>query len=351
MMVDVYGVSKFWPPCYVRLVQAAGVLMLVCALVGALKAQTPVKRTGDRWFHSGEWVLVGGVPPSMESQLLRPQLVTALAHRIYVFDYGDYAIKAFSWQGKLEWTAGNFGKGPLEFTNPTDLKVDSQGNLWVMDPSNARLTVLDSRGRLVRDLRPRADLPVTRILPLTQGGFWGTVADAQVFALRFDRTGRAVGQVPVPPQITSAAPAVRDAWLASVGPHRLLAAFTRADLLGTWNDSTMSFQLRSGPERVEFATVTRTERPGGVIVERIDRTAPRGSLAVVSLRDTSLVLFAGRSEFAQRIVDIYATDSLRYIGSYLLPEVVARLAVDDGHVVALIASPTPALRVWRWRPK
>jgi hypothetical protein len=65
---------------------------------------------------------------------------------IYVLDSGNHRIQKFSSDGKYIATFGNRGQGPGEFQYPLSLDIDDEGNLYVSDGGNQRIQVLKPDG-------------------------------------------------------------------------------------------------------------------------------------------------------------------------------------------------------------
>jgi DNA-binding beta-propeller fold protein YncE len=66
---------------------------------------------------------------------------------MYILDSGNHRIQKFTPDGKYITTIGNKGQGPAEFVYPLSLEVDSKGYLYVSDPGNQRVQVLKPDGK------------------------------------------------------------------------------------------------------------------------------------------------------------------------------------------------------------
>jgi sugar lactone lactonase YvrE len=66
---------------------------------------------------------------------------------IYIMDSGNHRIQKFTPDGKYITSIGNKGQGPGEFVYPFSLDVDSKGYLYVSDPGNQRVQVLKPDGK------------------------------------------------------------------------------------------------------------------------------------------------------------------------------------------------------------
>ncbi|MGD2245407.1 MAG: NHL repeat-containing protein [Candidatus Aminicenantes bacterium] len=65
---------------------------------------------------------------------------------IYILDAGNHRIQKFGPDGKYITTLGNRGQGPGEFFLPLSLDIDPNGYLYVSDPQNQRIQILNPDG-------------------------------------------------------------------------------------------------------------------------------------------------------------------------------------------------------------
>jgi hypothetical protein len=66
--------------------------------------------------------------------------------RIWILEGQALEIRVFNADGSFVRTIGREGGGPGEFTYPLQVQVGPDGNMWVTDPQNNRLSVLDTAG-------------------------------------------------------------------------------------------------------------------------------------------------------------------------------------------------------------
>jgi len=69
---------------------------------------------------------------------------------VYIANTGGSVVLKVSPQGELVARYGSFGSGDGELNQPTDVAVDGEGNLYVVDSENHRIQVLDRDGRYLR---------------------------------------------------------------------------------------------------------------------------------------------------------------------------------------------------------
>ncbi len=65
---------------------------------------------------------------------------------IFVVDSGNDRIQRFDSTGTHLETIGSFGSGSGQFSEPSGIFVDNSGNLFVADTLNSRIVKLDSTG-------------------------------------------------------------------------------------------------------------------------------------------------------------------------------------------------------------
>lgn len=111
--------------------------------------ETGVWREGEAWTLAEE-ARIGSVDsegPDLFGQ------VTALEAdplgRIYVLDGQAQEVRVFNPDGTHLRTIGRKGGGPGEFKQAIGMLWAPDGRLWVVDPSNARYSVIDTAGRYV----------------------------------------------------------------------------------------------------------------------------------------------------------------------------------------------------------
>jgi sugar lactone lactonase YvrE len=66
---------------------------------------------------------------------------------IYILDSGNQRIQKFNPEGKYLATIGRKGQGPGEFASPASLDIDSKGYLYVLDSSQRKLQILTPEGK------------------------------------------------------------------------------------------------------------------------------------------------------------------------------------------------------------
>lgn len=114
--------------------------------------------------------------------------------RLYVVDVLANQLKIFDPDGNPFYTSGKRGFGDGEFNLPSNVWVDSDGNVYVTDSMNFRVQVFDDRGNHIRNIGELGDGPGTFARPRgvavdSEGHIY--VVDANFDNVQiFDREGR-----------------------------------------------------------------------------------------------------------------------------------------------------------------
>jgi sugar lactone lactonase YvrE len=112
---------------------------------------------------------------------------------VYVADYGNHRIQKFNHQGALLTKFGNSGYAYGQFSYPSDVAVDGQGNVYVSEDS--RIQILTADGRyLVFGSHGKADGQLDRVTGIAvdgQGNIYVTEANNGRLQ-KFDAAGKFV---------------------------------------------------------------------------------------------------------------------------------------------------------------
>lgn len=79
-----------------------------------------------------------------------PSFAVDDAGRFWVLESQAAELRGFDPSGRHIGTVGRAGEGPGEFRQPLRVDISPDGELWVMDPGNARLSIFGSEGGLER---------------------------------------------------------------------------------------------------------------------------------------------------------------------------------------------------------
>jgi DNA-binding beta-propeller fold protein YncE len=78
---------------------------------------------------------------------------------VYVLDSGNHRIQKFDPQGKFLASFGRQGQGPGEFQHPQSLDIDAEGFMYVSDSGNQKVQILKPDGALEREIKKTDEAP------------------------------------------------------------------------------------------------------------------------------------------------------------------------------------------------
>ena len=78
---------------------------------------------------------------------------------VYVLDSGNHRIQKFDPQGNYLASFGRRGQGPGEFQYPQSLDIDAQGLMYVSDSGNQKIQILKPDGALEKEIKKTDEAP------------------------------------------------------------------------------------------------------------------------------------------------------------------------------------------------
>jgi len=159
----VFNMEEFMRPFKLISLFLALIVLFLCCKKGS-EAEYPVvtetiegvevitnpdyPRDGKVRYSMIEELSIGVAEGDEEYMLNRPHEVkVADDGTIYVLDLGDVCIKVYGKDGKYLRTVGRKGQGPGEFGFLVYMTLSSDGRIFLMDPVNSRVSVLDIHGK------------------------------------------------------------------------------------------------------------------------------------------------------------------------------------------------------------
>lgn len=293
--------------------------------------------------------LVRRLVGASNADLQRPELVAASpTGDAIVYDYATRRVSLVSMTGYVEWSYGDRDRDST-FVNPTDLKVGGD-IITLVDPAARSLTQLALDGRLLRRIRMMRG--VHQIVLLAHGEFAGyETTNQEALGAVFDSSGRVVGELPTTPELLRLLNPVRATRIASLpGSDSIAIVYQRAGFISLANPRGGAPSLLEGVEAIPFPRMIGWKEPDGQVTLRVDPNAPLGALAVQADADRVFVLFAGMTDNASRLIDVYRRRDGKYVESYLLPEkAIAFARTPHGFVTVSesVAGGKPVIAFWR----
>lgn len=320
--------------CYV----IVSILITAC---GGGSADQRVRTEVAQW----DTVYQIGTPDVNDTTLGSPVGLLVWDDRLVVLDNHAPHIRVFR-EGAPLWSVGRDGRGPGEFDAAFSLAVAPNGNLWVLDPGNQRVTEISARGEVVREIS-------LRHLPVMPQGM--AVLRDRVVLITWNLTNHLIEVDPVTFLPRRAAPFPVSEEHLPYWPR--LDQFVTATPDGeTWVAALHlgpGFFIGRGGERsfhryVEESWFVSTEPEQG-------RDSARwGAHSVSITRDEVFMLFGGRPKWAlhdmelPRVIDVYSLDG-GYRRSYRLPFYSWRFATNGRTFYVTHHDPYPAVFALRAR--
>lgn len=342
-------------------------VLLVAALGLAACDQTDVAdevERPDRRFVEVAWdTLVHVEWPDDEADVYTVRDVVADEHGIRVTDAHGHRIAHFDWEGRLLRHMGRQGGGPGEFASLMAVDLDADGNVWVLDTNNNRITGFDRDGKPLESIPLHALLNYPHTFAVSSRGdsFYfittpdtvGTIVPLRVS--RDDGTTEQGSPIPVPDAVGAYSIVLQGAIAREsgappddTGEDRWVFAFTMGDGWFGLRGLRPTIPRTWYPEPTPFSRAVRTvsvDGPRTSITTWI--TERRQGAATVSVQNGELwMLFVGETPDAGRLVDRYDLETGRYRDSFLLPRGGA-MAVWEDRVLLAANNPVPQLLVLR----
>ncbi len=309
---------------------------------------------GRSWF-KGKWQSAGGVP-SDSPNLLNPLYLVYADSLVVIYDFGDFAVKAFRKDGALAWRFGRQGQGPKEFGAVVDLQRDQLGRLWVTDASNLRVLILGLDGVLIRQITMSSQ--VWSALPARADTFYAKLPLRTSFYDIFAPSGEQAVHLPIPKQLLPLDynQAVMNAVVSPSGVA--IAALRWGSVFYVMDLSSRKVGEYVGMDSIAPAPAIAQKieirdshnKPQTVLGHRMDPASEPVYEGVAIDREHAYLLVKGSTANARRIVDQHRLLDGVYEGSYLLPAKVQQIARTPHGFAVLISDPTPEVSLLDWVP-
>ncbi len=297
------------------------VALMAVGLVAACASDSsdvPAVPSVERSFQELELELEwrrGGV--AEDTVLYNPWKVRASDRSVAVLDHGGYRIRAFDLEtGTLQWSTGRRGEGPMEFSHPIDL-LSTEGGWTVWDRDTARLTHLTSRGRLDKEQLVLSDVAPHRFCALPSGKLGTLVYADEAAAGILTEEGRLTDLVHLPwTEMRELDPMQRQIGWATDGAGTCVALLTFGSGFASFDEDGFG---------VGHPYIEPSEPPSVTITQRGQTVSTRIHDAQATAKDGLVydgqlwLLFAGGTEDAGRLIDVYEVTTGAYLHSYRLP--------------------------------
>ena len=303
-----------------------------------------------RRFFAARWTVVFDVKSSpTDSTLLLPFRPAADSDGVFLGDYYGSRILHFDQSGRLLWKFGREGRGPDEFEQIRDVKLDQKKRVWVLDQGNRRIVTLNHGGSVDRRISlSRLTRMPQGLIPLSNGDVLVLVDATDSPFVWIDAGGSIKGRIPLPwgryrsmtylaGQLTTAGQYATNDWV---------AGFLLGDGFFSFRETRPAAYRGWYAEHVDFPDV-ETVQTRSTREVRMSGRPVRAAQAITISPSRIYVLFAGSTPQARQIVDSYSLHDGKYLGSYHLPTKVDDLAWSPGGFYVVYNDPYPNLALLR----
>lgn len=297
----------------------------------------PQKVTARVW-REARFEQVSAIPTGQGTSLERPTFLRVDRQgNLFVLDSADRQIEKRSAAGELLETYG-----PADFQNPSDFTVSENGEVWVCDPNSEQITIFSPGGQIARVIR--LDAMPLRIALDARGGFLAILhaGDSGLFR-RYSAEGRALQSFgtffPSPLQNSLTA----DGWLLGIGSGAFAYPFRHAGLLASYTQDGRLRFFRGTIDPVLLPEIA-IDSSGG---QRKDRKNRLSALSASALGG-EIYLLGTEERKGTRVLDVYSAKDGSYQYSLTPPgHSLHSLALAPGR---LYGAGEHDLTTWRYFP-
>lgn len=297
----------------------------------------PQKVTARVW-REARFEQLFAIPTGQGTSLERPSFLRVDPQgNLFVLDSADRQIEKISAAGELLGTYG-----PADFQNPSDFAVAENGEVWVCDPNSKQITIFSPGGQVARVIR--LDVIPVRIALDTRGGFLAMlhVGGSGLFR-RYSAEGRPLESFGTffPAALQNSLTA--DGWLLGIDSGAFAFPFRHAGLLASYTlDGRLRF-FRATIDPVLLPEIAIDSNGG----QRTDRKRRLSALSAGALGG-EIYLLATEGRGRTRLLDIYSAEDGSYQYSLTPPDQgIHSLALAPGR---LYGARQHDLAIWQYSP-
>lgn len=291
---------------------------------------------------------VGGAS-DQDTTLIDPYLMASDEGGVFLFE-SDGRVLRYDTAGTRRWVQGRSGGGPGEYRNPRDMKVGPGNGVWLVDPDQGRVTVLDPIDGAVRSMIPMR-VPYSSTITPVNGGFALFPNDLPHDIYYFNTAGDTTAADSIPwsgvRQIEWISRGVRSAVDPATG--RWVLAFIYGNGWFAFDTARHGTPRRFYVEPTRFPPVVKDFYPDGAIGTKLVRT-PASALDLELRGDTLFVLFGGTAPDQRKTIDLYSYQTGNYLESWRLPEPAEEIGLCGNYLAVYTSRPVPKLSFFRRKP-
>lgn len=224
------------------------------------------------------------------------------------------------------------GGGPREFVNPTDIAFDTEGNIWIADPQQGRISIWSRTGDLLRTINPAPRQPHRIALTGNRCIIFGSGTDHTLFKIT-DIDGNKIDTIESIGSDILGWIFTYEGYLTS---HRRGFVYT-----GLWygiirkytEDGELLYSRGTidpvGPAKPEHRTIEGTR------VVMAPRDAPMATLSSYIANEKLYLLSPDNNDNNIRMIDVYELSTGDYRYSIPLPERTRFIGITENTLISL----------------
>lgn len=248
-----------------------------------------------------------------------------------VVDAGTVSLKHISSNGSILGTYGEgAGQGPGEFIAPSDVKVDRERNIWVIDRGKNSVILFGREGTYQKEIKI-LDL-AARIAPVDSGYFYTFRVSGvdRLFALH-DKLGEIRSQFGTLIEDQETVGIVLDGWIDAY-EGSLIYVSSHSGVIIMYNSNGELVYARHSIEPGVLPQLDIESYKGGGVAKKIKRKPLHNRSITVSEDMIYMHVVTNQGDTMQNIFDVYDVKSGEYLYSYEIPQVY-KSAVYSGNKV------------------
>ncbi len=274
-------------------------------------------------------------PVNFPALIGAPALFVGHRDRLVLLDYSDMSVHWADASGRWLGKHTKVGGGPGEFREVAGIQFGPDGNLWVSDAANSRVSLRSDRDMSVVS-EFRVEQPLRALVPAPGGQMMLAVpAGMQHMAVVVDRSGVNKRTISFPEAVASVNPIARERFLVRMSDTLSVLQFrwldTRIGLTPSGDTRYAAVGTAPAPEIVRMALDNR-----GSVGYRIASGAKEFAVSAGAQGDTLLVIRGSSDSLVhRRIIARYDATSGRLIDEVRIARAAELIAASDRGVYVI----------------
>ena len=280
----------------------------------------------------------------------RPSRADAILHiraspaGLHIYDEHDHRLTLMSNAGETRWRFSGGVTGAPQLGDVRDVEVDRFGNTYLLDAKAGMVVVVDSLGRLIRQVPTGASDNLSQLVVLSDGRIVMNAIDKFRFRI-LQADGTLDGTATIRwPELTSAHPLARQIVMASdpSGNRWVVASRLGAGWVVS-EDTTSTSAVYSYIEDRPLPSIVKIVSGAGSTSETFAGYTPCSGCDI-ALGDSSLYMLAGgTAASAKEVIDRYDLRTGRYVESIRFTTRLQGVAVDSSRIYVATEDPESAI--------